>query len=326
MILRILATITGNELAFKRLLSKFLWTAIDLILDALRVTTSHDFADLRGRQGSSRPRMVLLSPVGVGKLGYPVNPLAPNQVDMRLPHDTDGGRDTEKMWYRGMVDVTAIKNSKKALGSRRGEKNVYPMAQRPTNAQRIHRYHCSRKVKCMAIAKCGRENGGCAHTPCSLNSIIIGENRGVGHLDMHAYILAGHRAGGAWTVDRARDVIELRRGGILGKGTENALDDEGHRGLAIALEPPLPFSTGYVVTAENEEALIEVADRIARVGSTTLRLTLISLMSAQRNIYLFRGGLGGIISLTSCTCRCKGRWESVGHDEGACWGCLRNGA
>ena len=54
---------------------------------------------------------------------------------------------------------------------------------------------------------------------------------------MHAYILAGHRAGGAWTVDRARDVIELRRGGILGKGTENALDDEGHRGLAIALEP-----------------------------------------------------------------------------------------
>ncbi|KAI0001568.1 hypothetical protein BJV77DRAFT_1146 [Russula vinacea] len=122
MILRILATITGNELAFKRLLSKFLWTAIDLILDALRVTTSHDFADLRGRQGSSRPRMVLLSPVGVGKLGYPVNPLAPNQVDMRLPHDTDGGRDTEKMWYRGMVDVTAIKNSKKALGSRRGEK------------------------------------------------------------------------------------------------------------------------------------------------------------------------------------------------------------
>jgi hypothetical protein len=43
---------TGNELAFKGLLSDFLWSAIDLILDALRVTTPHDFADLRGRQGS----------------------------------------------------------------------------------------------------------------------------------------------------------------------------------------------------------------------------------------------------------------------------------
>jgi hypothetical protein len=71
-------------------------------------------------------------------------------------------------------------------------------------------------------------------------------------------------------VDRARDVIELRRGVILGKGTENALDDEGHRGLAIALEPHCHSVQDYVVTAENEEALIEVADRIARVGSTTL--------------------------------------------------------
>ena len=45
--------------------------------------------------------MGLLTPVGVGKSG-PVNPLALNQVHMRLPHDPDGGRDTEKLRYRGM--------------------------------------------------------------------------------------------------------------------------------------------------------------------------------------------------------------------------------
>lgn len=35
-------------------------------------------------------------------------PLALNQVDMRLLHDAYGGRDTEKMWYRGMADVTGV--------------------------------------------------------------------------------------------------------------------------------------------------------------------------------------------------------------------------
>jgi hypothetical protein len=48
--------------------------------------------------------MGLLTPVGVGKPGCPVtvSPLALNQVNMRLPHDADGGRDTEKLRYRGM--------------------------------------------------------------------------------------------------------------------------------------------------------------------------------------------------------------------------------
>ena len=36
---------------------------------------------------------------------------------MRLPHDADGGRDTEKLRYRVSVDVTEIKNSNRtALG------------------------------------------------------------------------------------------------------------------------------------------------------------------------------------------------------------------
>jgi hypothetical protein len=48
----------------------------------------------------------------------------------------------------------------------------------------------------------------------------------------------------------------------------------------------LPNSTGYVVTAENEEALIEVADRIARVliNHVAIDVTVISLMSEQRYI------------------------------------------
>jgi hypothetical protein len=40
MILRILGTMMGKELAFKGVLNKFLWSAINLILDAFRVTTS----------------------------------------------------------------------------------------------------------------------------------------------------------------------------------------------------------------------------------------------------------------------------------------------
>ena len=30
--------------------------------------------------------------------------------------------------------------------------------------------------------------------------------------------------------------------------------------------------------------------------------------------------------LRRCTCRCKGKCASVRHDEGACWGSLRNRA
>ena len=52
---------------------KFLWFAIDLLLQALR---AHDFADLRGRHGSctSHLAMELLTPVGVGKPNCPVKP------------------------------------------------------------------------------------------------------------------------------------------------------------------------------------------------------------------------------------------------------------
>jgi hypothetical protein len=105
---------------------------------------------------------------------------------MRLPHDADGGRDTEKMWYRGMVDVTAIKNSNRmALGSRRGVKRL------PTQWRKGHLMH-SEFIDIIAVE--GEVHGhcevwerkwGCEHTPRSLDSIIIGETRGAGHLDMH---------------------------------------------------------------------------------------------------------------------------------------------
>lgn len=45
---------------------------------------------------------------------------------MRLPHDADGGRDTEKMWYRGMVDVIVVnKNSNRMALGLDVEQNVY---------------------------------------------------------------------------------------------------------------------------------------------------------------------------------------------------------
>jgi hypothetical protein len=53
----------------------------------------------------------------------------------------------------------------------------------------------------VAIAKCGRENGDERNTPRSLNSIIIGENRGDGHLDMHIFLRAVEpEAPGPWIV------------------------------------------------------------------------------------------------------------------------------
>ena len=42
-------------------------------------------------------------------LACPLDPLALNQVDMRMPHDGDGGRDTEKKWYRGMANMTGVR-------------------------------------------------------------------------------------------------------------------------------------------------------------------------------------------------------------------------
>lgn len=44
---------------------------------------------------------------------------------MRLPHHADGGRDTEKKWYRGMVDVTVIKDSNRMALGLGVEQNAY---------------------------------------------------------------------------------------------------------------------------------------------------------------------------------------------------------
>jgi len=74
---------------------------------------------------------------------------------MRLPHDADGGRDTEKLRYRVWVDVTEIKNSNRtALGldvdyhTRRKDQ----LSHSEFIGVVVERW------KCMAISTCGREN------------------------------------------------------------------------------------------------------------------------------------------------------------------------
>jgi hypothetical protein len=87
----------------------------------------------------SRIRMESQPQVGLGK---PVVPLALNQVDMRLQHDDDGGRDTEKKWYRGMANMTGagLENSNRTILDLDVEQNCLPRAaaQQRSTAERIH--------------------------------------------------------------------------------------------------------------------------------------------------------------------------------------------
>jgi|SRR5216683_3862647 hypothetical protein len=74
------------------------WSAIDLLfwkrLEKGNYTPPTCMGAIEGCNSSIR--MESQPQVGLGKLRHPMDPLALNQVGMRLPHDGDGGRDTEK--------------------------------------------------------------------------------------------------------------------------------------------------------------------------------------------------------------------------------------